>query len=172
MDKIKFLIFAIVSISICLISVRSLSENKKVYKMPEAELKISDPPCVQMYFYIEKYAEEFDIPKNYAYGIAHSETGYNGPFDWDYDHKQTSHVGALGPMQIMPNTAKWINGKAPSKSKLKTDIEYNVKTSMKLLRKLKDQYGDWKIVFGCYNTGRPLINNYALNVYKYQPNWQ
>ena len=45
---------------------------------------------------------------------------------------------------------------------------------MKLLRKLHDKYGDWEIVCGCYNTGKPLINDYArfcANTYDYQDNW-
>jgi soluble lytic murein transglycosylase-like protein len=124
-----------------------------------------------MYFYIEKYAEEFSIPKSYAYGIAYCETRYNGPFHWDYNPARTSSVGALGPMQVMPATSRLINKEKVTKEKLKNDIAYNVRTSMKLLRRLHDKYKDWKLVFGAYNTGRPMINQYALNVYNYQPNW-
>jgi len=53
-------------------------------------------------------------------------------------------------------------------NKLKGDIAYNVMTSMKLLRTLYDKYGDWKTVFGAYNTGRPMVNQYALDVYNYK----
>jgi hypothetical protein len=41
---------------------------------------------------------------------------------------------------------------------------------MKLLRKLYDKYKNWKIVFGCYNTGRPCVNDYAERVYNFKPN--
>jgi soluble lytic murein transglycosylase-like protein len=132
----------------------------------------TDPPCLQMYYYIEQYTDSFNIPKDYAYGIAYAETRYNGPFHWKYNPKQTSSVGAVGPMQVMPSTAAYINGVGKvSISKLKSDIAYNIMTSMKLLRRLHDKYGDWKTVFGAYNTGRPCINRYALNVYNYKPNW-
>jgi soluble lytic murein transglycosylase-like protein len=129
-----------------------------------------DPPCLRMYEAIEKYATMYRIPKRYAYGVANVETGYRGPFHWKYNQAQTSCVGALGPMQIMPGTAQmmWPN-KDISRTRLKTDIEYNVHTSMKLLRKLYDKYEDWKVVFGCYNTGRPLVNGYAIEVYNFQP---
>jgi len=135
------------------------------------ELEPNDPSCLQMYFYIDQYSDSFNIPKKYAFGIANAETNYKGPFDWTYTHKKTSYCGAQGPMQIMPTTAAFINKEKVSNIKLKNDIKYNVKTSMKLLRHLYDTYGDWKLVFGAYNTGRPCVNGYAVKVYNYDPKW-
>ena len=131
------------------------------------------PPCIQLYYYIEKYAADYEIPLSYAYGVAYAETHYEGPFDWKYKHSQTSCVGAVGPMQIMPATANlmWPDSSI-SVSRLKNDIEFNVKTSMKLLRRLRDKYGDWKLVFGAYNTGRPMVNDYAIKVYNYKPDFR
>lgn len=134
-------------------------------------IKNTDPPCLQMYYFIEQYADSFNIPKKYAYGVAHAETGYDGPFDWKYNHKQTSSVNAVGPMQVMLATARWVNKDEVSLNKLKTDIKYNVRTSMKLLRMLYDKYGDWKSAFCAYNTGKPGINAYAIRVFEYEPNW-
>lgn len=133
--------------------------------------KIHDPPNLQMFFSIEKYAKEFNIPKSFLYGIAYHETRYEGPYDLNYKHNLSSPVGALGPMQIMPATSRFINGETVSRERLKSDIDYNVKTSAKLLRYLKDRYGDWKIVFGFYNTGKPKINSYAMKVYHFKVNW-
>jgi hypothetical protein len=50
---------------------------------------------------------------------------------------------------------------------LKNNIELNVETSMKILKHLYLVYKDWKIAFGAYNTGKPMINQYALDVYNY-----
>ena len=135
------------------------------------ELEPNDPACLQMFYYIEQYADSFDIPKKYAFGIANAETNYNGPFDWNYKPNLTSYCGAQGPMQIMPTTAAFINKEKVTGLKLKNDIKYNVKTSMKLLRYLHNQYGDWKLVFGAYNTGHPCVNAYANKVYKFDPEW-
>jgi soluble lytic murein transglycosylase-like protein len=133
----------------------------------------TDPSCLQMYYYIEQYADSFEIPKNYAYGVAYAETRYKGPFHWTYDHKKTSTVGAVGPMQIMPTTAAWVEKvEKISVKKLKNDVEFNVMISMKYLRYLYDRYGDWQLVFGAYNTGRPMINKYAKMVYEYEPTWK
>lgn len=134
-------------------------------------IESTDPSCLQMYYYIEQYADSFEIPRNYAFGIAHAETGYDGPFDWSYNHRQTSRAGAVGPMQIMLTTARYVNDERVTLVRLKNSVEYNVRTSMKLLRELYDRYGDWKLVFGCYNTGKPIINKYALKVYSYVPPW-
>jgi soluble lytic murein transglycosylase-like protein len=92
--------------------------------------------------------------------------------DLDYNHKQTSYAGALGPMQIMPSTAKMIYGKSVSNYNLKNDIKLNVMISMKLLRRLRNTYGNWGVVFGAYNTGRPCINGYAKNILDKQYIWE
>jgi soluble lytic murein transglycosylase-like protein len=128
----------------------------------------SSPPSIELFQAIEKHAETYKIPRRYAYGIAYSETRYEGPFDWSYKPDLTSSAGAVGPMQVMYSTAK---GLFPEKTfnveHLRKDIDFNVECSMKLLRKLHDKYGDWKIVFGCYNTGRPIVNGYAEKVFNY-----
>ena len=129
------------------------------------------PPSIKMYNCIKAYADTFDIPLRFAFGIANAETGYKGPFHWKYNPAQISCAGAVGPMQVMVATARWTIKDLVSKERLRTDIEYNVKTSMKYLRKLYNKYGDWKIVFGCYNTGRPCVNGYAHKVYNHKLNW-
>jgi soluble lytic murein transglycosylase-like protein len=121
----------------------------------------NSPTSLMMYEYIEKYSDKYDIPKYVAYNVAYKETTYRGPFDWKYNPARTSCVGALGPMQIMPATSDWINKVDYSNNRIMNDIRLNIETSMKLLRKLHNRYGDWTIVCGCYNTGRPMINDYA-----------
>ena len=61
----------------------------------------------------------------------------------------------------MPATSDYINKVNYTKKRLTNDIELNVETSMKLLNRLYTLYKDWTIVCGCYNTGRPLVNDYA-----------
>jgi soluble lytic murein transglycosylase-like protein len=144
-------------------------ENEAEIAVRGNPINSQSPPCLQMYYYIEKYSEQYGIPRNYAFGIAFKETRYEGPFHWEYNPAQESYVGAIGPMQIMPATANMMwKGKSIKKENLKNDIGFNVETSMKLLRHLYDKYGNWQIVFGAYNTGRPMVNQYALDVYNYK----
>ena len=173
MTKIKILATGI----ILLIFVASFMETDKTIKVNNRirriyQIRKTDPPCLQVYESIEKYSDSFNIPKRYAYGVANIETSYKGPFHWKYRHSQVSSAGAVGPMQVMVSTARWINKDGVSRNKLMNDIEYNVYTSMKLLRILYDKRKDWKLVFGEYNTGRPCVNGYAEKVYRYQLDWK
>jgi len=147
------------------------------YKESNSVGKVSwnnnDIPSIQLYFCIKKYCKEFSIPEEFGFAVAYAETGYRGPMHINYDHKQTSYAGALGPMQVMLSTAKFINkDESVSRNKLLSDIDYNVYTSIKLIRYLKNKYGDWKIVFGYYNTGYPIVNDYAMNVYNKKYTWK
>lgn len=128
-------------------------------------------PEVQMYYYIKKYSKQYDIPTKYAFSVAYIESLYRGPCDKNYKHNVTSYCGALGPMQIMPATAKLIYGKTVNKAQLKNDIDFNVKTSMMLLQILHNKYNNWGVVFGAYNTGKPYVNNYARRVLKKEYVW-
>lgn len=144
-------------------------QHIKQYTEKEIQTVQTSPPCVQMYYYISKYAEEYHIPKNYAFGIAYAETRYEGPKDWDYNQSLISNSGAVGPMQIMPKYAgPFIDGNFTT-YELKTDIEMNVKASMRIMRMLFDKHHDWRYALGAYNTGRPCINDYAIKVINYNP---
>lgn len=146
--------------------------NELKDKATAENLKVNYPASMKMYDAIMKYSDMYDIPKKYAFGIAFMETTYQGPYDTKYNHKRKSRAGAVGPMQIMPATAKMMwKGRKFTKNELMTDIDFNVETSMKLLRHLHNRYGNWKKVFGCYNTGRPIINKYALKVYNHKIDW-
>lgn len=169
MKKLKFLTIAIVGL-LCLLIQINIDRSEDPIQISQSLGIPRNAPCIQMFESIEKWSEFYKIPKAYAYGIAYQETRYEGPFDWEYDHKRISSVGAVGPMQIMPATGKGLDKKA-TRDKLLSDIDYNVMLSMKLLRLLKDKYSDWKIVFGCYNTGRPIVNGYANEVYNHETNW-
>lgn len=142
------------------------------YSNLDSNQVVHSSPSIQMYFYIKKYAKQYDIPEAYAFSLAYQETRYQGPLDLGYDQKKTSPVGALGPMQIMPSTAAMMLSKTVSDTRLLSDIDLNVKISMKLLRYLYDLYGDWGLVFGAYNTGTPCINDYARNILNKEFRWK
>jgi soluble lytic murein transglycosylase-like protein len=146
------------------------SEETLEVRIPDS-IDQGAPPSLQMYKYIKAYADTFDIPLNYAFGIAYAETRYEGPFHWKYNPSQTSPTGAEGPMQILLSTARYLNKDLVSRERLRTDIEYNIKTSMGYLRRLHNRYKNWPIVFGYYNTGYPRVNDYAIRVTNHKLDW-
>lgn len=163
-------VIAIILVAAWSYGYKNLEESKN-YVIDPGKIDKTAPPCLQMFYNIEKYAEEYDIPRNYAFGIANAETGYQGPFHWTYDQAKVSSAGAVGPMQIMPRYAHpYVDGKF-TVVELKTDIEMNVKASMRMLRKLYNMHKDWKLAFGAYNTGQPCVNGYAQQVASYVPNY-
>lgn len=159
----------IVVLGIVSIPLRNFIENSFFPEGPRGGIYTDPPPSIKMFSSLVENAEKYNIPIKYALGVAYVETRYQGPTDWDYNPALTSSAGALGPMQVMPSTAKLIWGGTVSKKKLKEDIDFNVETSMRLLNKLYQKYKDWKIVFGCYNTGTPCVNEYAEKVYNFKP---
>ena len=130
-----------------------------------------DLPCVQMQYFIEKYADQYDIPIEYAYGLAYMETTYRGPLDSSYTHKRISPTGALGPTQILLSTARYVNKDKVSRERLLNDIEYNIQTSMKYLRMLHNRYKNWGKTLGYYNTGRPKVNKDAKRILNKEYQW-
>lgn len=140
--------------------------ERKSNELPDGVMNIQDaPPSIQLYDYLKKYSEQYGVPFNIAYGVAHKETGYDGPFDWKYNPQLTSSAAAYGAMQIQVPTGQsaWKDVKV-TKRMLLTDLEFNVETSMRVLSKLKKRFGRWDIALGCYNTGRPLVNSYAIAI--------
>ena len=120
----------------------------------------------RLYASIMTYAKQYEIPLHVAFNVARIETGYKGPFHDEYNHKQTSKAGALGPMQIMPQYASYYAGFKVKKPVLKDSIELNVEISMKMLRDWYNRYNDWGKATGAYNTGKPVMNSYARNAIK------
>ena len=117
---------------------------------------------LQMYESIEHWSDSFGIPKHIAYNVAYLETRYQGPFDFDYDHKQTSLAGAVGPMQIITRWAQPYVEKHVTAKELRNNIDLNVMISMKMLRKWYSIHHDWTLACGAYNSGQPIRNAYAV----------
>jgi len=132
----------------------------------EVAPKVRLTPAQRLYTAIMHYAPMYDVPLHIAFNVARIETGYLGPFHIKYNHKQTSHCGAEGAMQIMPQYASYYAGFKVTKQQLRDSIELNVEISMKMLQDWYGRYDDWSKATGAYNTGKPILNKYAKNAVK------
>jgi hypothetical protein len=135
------------------------------------KININDPPCLQVYSSVKKYCRVYQIPEEYMFSLLYQESRYQGPFHWEYKTNHISQMNAFGPAQILLSTARGINKDTVSVDKLKNNINYNIETACKFIRRLKDKYKDWKTVFGYYNTGQPIVNQYALNIVNKEYTW-
>lgn len=144
-------------------------EGTLVDKMNRYGMSVSDStPSMQMYNSTCKYAEMYDVPKEYAFGLSYEETRYKGPADTTYFAGHVSPCGALGPNQVMYSTAKlYVNDTEKlSKKLLKYDIDFNVRISMRILADLKKTYKTWPKALGAYHTGKPIVDWYSKKITK------
>jgi len=135
-------------------------------RMFPVESFLNPTPAQRLYMAINHFAPQYEVPLKIAFNVARLETGYLGPHHNNYNHKQTSSAGCLGPMQIMPRYASHYAGFKVPKEMLKDSIELNVEISMKMLQQWYKKHKSWDKAAGAYNTGRPILNKYARRVAK------
>lgn len=175
--KIQYLIVVIL-ILLHVFNVFKNLETAEIKTISEEEMiKTHAPPNLQTFYYISKYSKQYNVPLEYVLKSAYLETGYKGFYHWDYNpfsEKQISVAGARGPLQVMYICALDVWGdsiKHLSKNEvhhyLRYDLEWNIHTGIRHMRRLYDKYKDWKIVYSVYNqgwVGEKNINNYALRI--------
>jgi len=128
-------------------------------------VKLADlPVSFKMHDYLVKYAKQYKVPLDVAFGIAKLETSYGGVFHWNYNPSQTSFAKAYGAMQVQQPTASYVWGRNITEEELLHDFEFNIETSMKYISMLYDRYSDWAKALGYYHTGQPVINWYAKKI--------
>jgi soluble lytic murein transglycosylase-like protein len=163
-------VISIVSLSVLLgATLIEPEQEDSIIKLATVDIE-NAPPCLKLYTLLEKYSEEYNVPFEIALGVANEETGYLGPFHWSYNPKRISSAAAYGAMQIQVPTANDNWDKRVTSKMLMNDLELNVHISMKLLARLKEKYGNWRVALGAYNSGRPIVNGYAIRIASGQSN--
>lgn len=98
--------------------------------------------------FITTYSQKYGVPEHMIYAVIKIES--------KFDSTAESSVGALGLMQIMPDTFSWLTndrlGDRFSTGML-YDPETNIKYGVYYLSLLYDVYADWDIVLAAYNAG-------------------
>ena len=73
--------------------------------------------------------------------------------------KAVSRVGAAGPWQLMPGTAKALGLKITRKYDERKSLKKSTKAAALYLRDLYTEYGDWLLVLAAYNCGPGPVNS-------------
>lgn len=106
---------------------------------------------------VTTFSEEFDIEPALVYAVIKVES--------DFDKKAVSKSGAVGLMQILPKTAKWIAGelKLSFDETSLFDPELNIRFGCFYLRYLFNKFNDRDIVICAYNAGEGKVLDWIEN---------
>lgn len=96
---------------------------------------------------VTKYSVEFGVPEYIIYAVIRTES--------NFDSSAKSGAGALGLMQIMPETFDWLLTQTHDGYELGMlyDPDTNIKYGTKLLSWLHLRYDNWDCVYAAYNAG-------------------
>ncbi len=106
---------------------------------------------------IDKYAKEYDVDSYIIASIINAESSFN--------KKAVSKAGAVGLMQVLPQTAKWIckqNGEEYSLEKLK-DANFNIRVGTYYLKYLITKFKNLDVAICAYNAGEGVVGEWLKN---------
>lgn len=102
--------------------------------------------------YVVKYSQEYNVPQEYIYAVIYSESSFK--------EKAVSHAGAIGLMQIMPDTFDWLS-RLMGENYEKEDVykpEINIKCGVFYLSFLYNRFGNWDTAIAGYNAGHGRVS--------------
>ncbi len=104
--------------------------------------------------YVEKYSYEYGIPEYVVYSVMKVES--------NFDSGAVSADGAVGLMQMMPDTFNWLTSLRQENldSAMLHDPETNIKYGSYYLSYLYVRYGSWQEVYAAYNAGQGAIDKW------------
>ena len=105
--------------------------------------------------YVEVYAEQYGVPETMIFAVIRTESGF--------DSGAVSHAGAVGLMQIMPDTFAWLTNEMlfdHLDEGMLYDPETNIKYGTYYLSRLYDRYGDWELALAAYNGGQGNVDEW------------
>ncbi len=95
---------------------------------------------------IRRHAMEQGIPPALVKAVIHAESAF--------DPRAVSPKGAMGLMQLMPDTARMLGVLEPFAA------EQNIDGGVRYLRTLHDRYGSWTHTLAAYNAGPTAVDRY------------
>ena len=148
--KAKVVIISIIAVALAVTAVLAATN---FYKKTENNLEKSAYP-LEYTDLVNKAAKDYNLQPALIYGVIHTESRFNPDAG--------SSVGALGLMQIMPETFDWLQEKRGEAGKYTTEDLYtpsvNIDYGSYLLRYFLDYYGNEKCAVAAYNAGFEVSN--------------
>src|SRR5712675_1894782 len=73
--------------------------------------------------------------------------------------KAVSKVGAVGPWQLMPGTARILGLKVNAHHDERKNYYKSTRAAARYLKDLHKEFGDWFLVFAAYNSGEAAVHS-------------
>ncbi len=107
--------------------------------------------------YVSKYSAQYGVPEPVIYAVIKVES--------DFASNAVSHAGAIGLMQLTPDTFSWVSMlmKRSEDSGMLYDPETNIEYGTYLLSYLYMRYNRWDTVFAAYNAGMARVDEWLEN---------
>ena len=107
---------------------------------------------------VTKYSNEYSVPPEIIFAVIKAESGF--------DSAAESEAGAIGLMQITPDTFEWIGTYRLRENypiAVLYDPDTNIKYGTYYLRYLYDRFESWDMAFAAYNAGPARMDGWLLN---------
>ena len=108
---------------------------------------------------IEQYASEYNIPEYIVLSVINTESSF--------DPEATSGAGAMGLMQMMPDTFMWLTSEEHLGENLDVTAVYEPEVSIRYgcyyLRYLFTKFYNWDTVFAAYNGGEGNVTKWLAD---------
>ena len=106
---------------------------------------------------VHKYASEYAVPEEIVYAVINTESSFKSD--------AVSNKGAIGLMQITPDTFEWLCTKTTEQEPSTTeDLLYNPEINIKygtfFLSLLYTEFGVWDTVYAAYNAGMNRVSEW------------
>lgn len=103
--------------------------------------------------YVELYAEKYNVPTEIVFSVIHTES--------EFDPLAISSAGAVGLMQITPETYDWLlYVRKEEKVGELTDPRVNIDFGTYFISYLYKKFGDYNTVFAAYNAGVNRVSSW------------
>ncbi|MBQ8474262.1 MAG: lytic transglycosylase domain-containing protein [Clostridia bacterium] len=104
--------------------------------------------------YVEKYCADYGVPEHLVYAVIKVES--------DFQSGAVSEKGAVGIMQITPDTFNWLTTltKENLNAGMLYDPETNIKYGTYYLSYLYLRYSSWETVYAAYNAGTGNVDEW------------
>ena len=145
------------------VSDRIIDQPTDVYQVEGAPRYVSTTPVAaeatsarELYEpYVLDYSNRHSLRPELVRAVIQVESGYNA--------RALSPKGAMGLMQLMPNTARMLGVQRPY------DPEQNIRGGTRYLRLLLDKYdGSEELALAAYNAGSGAVDRYGRNIPPYR----